>query len=76
MMLGRIRREEDEPRDTAGNVTSIRHGHAEDARIEVFHSGEVETAQPKVAERELPAFDVSMLGGHSALLSAANYSAV
>ena len=38
-------------------VAAIRHGHAEDARVEVLHAGEVETAQPEVAERELPAFD-------------------
>src|SRR2546428_658299 len=44
VVLGGVGREEDEPRDPARDLTPIRHGHAEDARVEVLHAREVETA--------------------------------
>ena len=58
MMFTRIGREEDKPIRPAGNGAAVRYGHAEDSRVEVFQAGQVEAAQPDVAERKLPACDV------------------
>ena len=58
MMLGGIRGEEDQLLVPAGDVAPIRDGHAEDARVEVLQARQIETTQPDVAERQLPACDV------------------
>ena len=58
MMLSGIGRQEYQLLVPAGGVAAIGYSHAEDSRVEVLQAGEVETAQPDVAERELPACDV------------------
>ena len=57
MVLVRIAGEEHKLR-SAFETATVGHDEAEEAGVEVFHPGEVETTEPEMAERELSALDL------------------